>query len=565
MQHKRPDRLWQVMLVGLLLGLVLATSGCGGSPQSQQQARQSKSQLDSTLKHARAIGVSASSLQPVVQQEQKLNSTSAPSNLFDSAPATNYYLNQSKQYQQLLTQLQGIISVTTEDATTKAQMSMQNFQLALSKSQSLKTSNIQVFTQEYTSDQNLLSSAQTPQQFYTISNDANNAASSLNLLSSSFAQLVVFNNTIKQMQTAHIDTGMMRSQYQDDLSTLNTITKTVDFSNLNALINAQYQMAVVNSIQALPFVGNAKLGQFNTQIALLKTYGMNASTYQQLYNADAQQMRNAKSIHDFLSVSGKIDTDMASMQNDLTQGASNYLITELDREANAWGNAHLYHDKFDGKNYILDSGYTMNGIGYWLQRDLSWAWQPSDYQAVVAEDNNQFFNFHMMQQDYSDKTPYNQVHATDLQMMQHYPSLQHGTVLMVSEVEQVMRVYKDGKLINAFYVTTGRVERPALPGYWTVQDRKSPDQFTSSDPPGSPYWYPPTPIHYAILYHWGGFFVHDSWWRADYGPGTQFPHYDSGGDESFAGNGSHGCINVQEQQAAWVYANTDWNTQIMVY
>ncbi len=565
MQFKRPNRVGQVMLVGLLLGLVLATSGCGGSPQSQQQASQSKSQLDSTLKHARDIGVSASSLLPVVQQEKKLSSTSAPSNLFDDAPATSYYLNQSKQYQQLLTQLQGIISVTIEDATTKAQMSMQNFQLALSKSQSLKTSNIQVFTQEYTSDQNLLSSAQTPQQFYAISNDANNAASSLNLLGSSFAQLVTFNNTIKQMQTAHIDTGMMRSQYQDDLSTLNTITKTEDFSNLNALINAQYQMAVVNSIQALPFVGNAKLGQFNTQIALLKTYGMDASTYQQLYNADAQQMRNAKSIHDFLSVSGKIDTDMASMQNDLTQGASNYLITELDREANAWGNAHLFHDKFDGKNYILDSGYTMNGIGYWLQRDLSWAWQPSDYQAVVAEDNNQFFNFHMMQQDYSDKTPYNQVHATDLQMMQHYPSLQHGTVLMVSEVEQAMRVYKDGKLINAFYVTTGRLERPALPGYWTVQDRKSPDQFTSSDPPGSPYWYPPTPIHYAILYHWGGFFVHDSWWRADYGPGTQFPHYDSGGDESFAGNGSHGCINMQEQQAAWVYANTDWNTQIMVY
>ncbi len=427
MQHKRPNRLRQVILVGLLLGLVLATSGCGGSPQSQQQASQSKSQLDSTLKHARDIGVSASSLQPVIHQEQQISSTSAPSNLFDDAPATNYYLNQAKQYQQLLTQLQGIISIATEDATTKAQMSMQNFQLALSKSQSLKTTNIQVFAQEYTSDQNLLSSAQAPNQYYAISNDANNAASALSLLSSSFAQLVTFNNTIKQMRTAHIDVGLMPTQYLDDMSALNTITKTADFSNLNSLINAQYQMAVVNSIQALPFVGNAKIGQFNAQIALLKTYGMNASSYQQLYNADAQQMRNAKSIRDFLAVSGKIDTDMASMQNDLTQGASSYLITELDREANAWGNAHLYHDKFDGNNYILDSAYTMNGIGYWLQRELSWAWQPSDYQAVVTDDNNEFFNFHMLQQDYNDKTPYNQVHATDLQMMQHYPSLQHGT------------------------------------------------------------------------------------------------------------------------------------------
>jgi lipoprotein-anchoring transpeptidase ErfK/SrfK len=149
--------------------------------------------------------------------------------------------------------------------------------------------------------------------------------------------------------------------------------------------------------------------------------------------------------------------------------------------------------------------------------------------------------------------------------MQHYPSLQHGTVLMVSMVEQAMRFYQDGKLVRAFYVTTGRVERPALPGVWTVQNRQSPTVFKSSDPPGSPYWYPDTPIHYAILYHWGGFFVHDAWWRVNFGPGTQFPHYDVGGDESFAGDGSHGCINVQENDAAWVYANTDWNTQIAVY
>jgi lipoprotein-anchoring transpeptidase ErfK/SrfK len=59
--------------------------------------------------------------------------------------------------------------------------------------------------------------------------------------------------------------------------------------------------------------------------------------------------------------------------------------------------------------------------------------------------------------------------------------------------------------------------------------------------------------------------VHDAWWRVDYGPGTQFPHTDSGGDQTFAGNGSHGCINMQEDQAAWVYNHTDWNTTIMVY
>jgi lipoprotein-anchoring transpeptidase ErfK/SrfK len=565
MQYKRPERLGQVMLVGLLLGLVLAMSGCGGSQQSQQQASQSKSQFDSTLKHARDIGVPASSLQPVIQQEQKLSSTSAPSSLFDDASATTYYLSQAKNYNTLSTQLQDIINTATGDAATKAQLNMQSFQQALVKSQSLKTNNISVFAREFANDQNLMSSAQTPKQYYAISNDASNAASALTLLSSSYAQLITFNNTIKQMQVARIDTGMMRSQYQDDLSTLSTITKTVDFSNLNSLINAQYQMAVVNSIQALPFVGNARLGQFNSQIALLKTYGMDASSYQQLYNADAQQMRNAKSIRDFLAVSGKIDADMATMQNELTQGAATFLIGELDRQANAWGNAHPYYNKFDGKNYILDSGYTLNGIGWWFQQQVSWASQPSDYQAIVQREKDELFNLRMLEQDYYDKTPYNQVHATDRQVMQYYPTLQRGKVLMVSMVEQAMRFYQDGKLVRSFFVTMGRVERPSLPGYWPVLDRKSPTQFKSSDPPGSPYWYPPTPIKYAILYHSNGYFIHDGWWRVNFGPGTQFPHYDAGGDQAFAGNGSHGCINLQKDEAAWVYNNTDFNTQIIVY
>jgi lipoprotein-anchoring transpeptidase ErfK/SrfK len=297
----------------------------------------------------------------------------------------------------------------------------------------------------------------------------------------------------------------------------------------------------------------------------LKTYGMDASPYQPLYDADQAAMKKASSIPSYLAISQKIDADIASMHNDLVQGASHYLINALDHEANVWGQAHAYHDKFDGNNYIYTAGYTLPGIGFWLNRELGWAYQPSDYQAVVDEENNEFFNLHLLEQDYSDTTPYNQVHATDRQMMQHYPGLQHGTVLMVSQVEQAMRVYKDGKLVRAFHVTTGRVERPALPGVWSVQDRKSPDEFKSTDPPGSIYWYPPTPIQYAILYHWGGFFVHDAWWRVNFGPGTQFPHYDVGGDETFAGNGSHGCINMQSNDAGWVFANTDWNTQIAQY
>ena len=565
MRQRRSIHLAQTMLAGMLVSFVLLTSGCGGSGQSQQQASQNKSQLDTALLRASANGVPASQLQPIVKKEQQLSSTSAPFTLFNDQPATGYYQNQANQYHQLYIQLQGIVSSTTDQYSTQAQMDMQDFQQTLSVQRTKNVGNIQAFSEQYNKDDALLAAAETPKDYASISRDAASATQALHLLASTFTQLTTFKSTINQMTKANLDVTAMQTQYKSDLATFNISVAPVDFQNLGSLIDAQYQMAVANSILALPYVGAAKLGEFKTQLNLLKTYGMDASPYQTLYNADLTAMKKASSISAYLSVSSKIDTDIASMHDDLVQGAATYLVGALDREAQAWGKAHAYHDKFDGNNYILDAGYTLNGIGYWINRDLGWAYTPSDFQAVVDQENDEFFNLQMLEQDYSDHTPYNKVHQTDLEMFQHYPSLKQGMVLMVSFVEQAMRVYDNGKLINAFLVTTGRVERPALPGVWSVQDRKSPDQFKSDDPPGSPFWYPPTPIKYAILYHWGGFFVHDAWWRVNFGPGTQFPHYDVGGDESFAGNGSHGCINMQSDQAAWVYGHTDWNTQIAVY
>ena len=95
--------------------------------------------------------------------------------------------------------------------------------------------------------------------------------------------------------------------------------------------------------------------------------------------------------------------------------------------------------------------------------------------------------------------------------------------------------------------------------------REHPTQFKSTEPPGSAFWYPPTPIKYALEYHAGGYFFHDSWWRADYGPGMNFPHYDSGGDETFAGNGSHDCMNMIPNDVQWLYSQIGWGTPVILY
>jgi L,D-transpeptidase-like protein len=554
-----------IMLAGLLASMILFMTACGGSSQSQAQLNQSKAKLDQAIQHARSIGIPESALQPIVKQEQQLSRKGAAFTLFNDQPVTDYNTKLASNYQQLQTQVETIVSSISDQYSVQAQQDLQFFQSSLTALQQKKVGNTRAFMAQYKKDASLLAAAQYPKEYAAISNDARKATEALDQSNTTFNQLKTFNATINQMKAARLDVTAMQAQYQNDLATFNIATTSTEFQNLGTLVNALYQEAVVNSIQALPFVSEAKLGEFKSQLALLKTYGMDASPYQGLYDADKAALKKTSTITGFLAISQKIDSDIASMHDDLVQGASHYLVNALDREANAWGQAHAYHDKFDGKNYMYTAGYTLPGIGFWFNRELGWTYLPADFQAVVDEENNEFFNLHMLEQDYSDTTPYNKVHATDMLMMQHYPSLQHGTVLMISQVEQAMRFYRDGKLIRAFYVTTGRVERPALPGVWTVQDRKSPDEFKSTDPPGSPYWYPDTPIQYAILYHWGGFFVHDAWWRVNFGPGTQFPHYDVGGDESFAGNGSHGCVNLQSNDAAWVYANTDWNTQIAMY
>lgn len=552
----------QVALAVVLLCAMLLTSACGGDVHLQQQASQSQAKLDHQLQQAQKIGVPASLLQPLIQQEQQLSRASTPFNPFADQATNAYYHNLARRYTQLALQVQAIMASSTEQSQAQAQQDMQNFQttLAQRRSQGLPVDN---FTRQYNQSQALMASAKYPKDYASISHKAQISKQSLDLMQSVSGKLATFKQTIGQMQTAHLDVTLLQSQLQNDQQAFVTGATLTDFQKLNVLLNAQYQQAVVNSTQAIPYVTAAKLKEFDTQIKLLQTYGMNADPYQKRLNADRAKVSQTMSIQDFANFSQQVDTDVAAMHHDLVQGQARYLIKQFHQEVDAWGKAHPYHDKFNGQNYTLDSGYAPSGIGSDIDLDLSWASTSGDFQGMVDEANNALFNLHMMETDYRDKTPFDRVHATDLQLLNHYKL--KGQVIVISLAGQALRLYQDGKLVRGMLVTTGRTERPSLPGVWSVMNRQSPTVFKSIDPQGSPYWYPDTPIHYAILYHHGGYFLHDSWWRANYGPGTQFPHSDSGGDQVFSGNGSHGCVNIQENQAAWLYNATNWNTTVVIY
>lgn len=558
-----PVRLAQMMLTALLLGTVLMVSACGSDAPMQQQVNKNQAQFDSLLQHAQAIGVPQSLLQPVMGQAQTLNQTHAPFSLFNNQSINEYYSNVSTRYQQLSIQLQAIVAISTEQAQNTAQQNLQALQIALAQ-KSTQGLPVQNFTRQLNQERTQLHLAQYPKDYAAISTQARTDMQALNLLQQTASSLTTLQNTIRQMQSAQIDVTWLQQQYASDQQTMNSSITPGDFQKLDALIDAQYMQAVVHTTQAIPYVVEARLNDFANQIQALKSYGGNITVYQKELDADQVRMQQRMNLQDYITFSKQIDTDTTALHSDLLKSEANYLVNQFNQEVNNWGNAHLYHDTFNGQNYPLDAGYMQAGIGSDLDGDLGAAVTPDDFQTVVNEAQNDLFNLHMLEADYADNTPYNQPHNSDLQMLSHY-NLMHGQVIVVSLAGQALRVYQNGQLVHSFLVTTGRPELPSLPGVWPVQDRESPTVFKSPDPPGSPYWYPDTPIHYAILYHAGGYFLHDSWWRADYGPGTQFPHNDSGGDESFAGDGSHGCVNLPLDQADWLYNNTNWQTQIVIY
>jgi lipoprotein-anchoring transpeptidase ErfK/SrfK len=127
---------------------------------------------------------------------------------------------------------------------------------------------------------------------------------------------------------------------------------------------------------------------------------------------------------------------------------------------------------------------------------------------------------------------------------------QRGQVILVSLAQQWLWAYQDGQLVYATPVTTGQPDLRTPAGTFHVTRRLANTTFYSPWPKGSPYYYTPLHINYALLFRDGGFYIHDAPWRQMFGPSTQDPHQlPSGGTES----GSHGCVNVTTAAGAWLY------------
>jgi hypothetical protein len=136
-------------------------------------------------------------------------------------------------------------------------------------------------------------------------------------------------------------------------------------------------------------------------------------------------------------------------------------------------------------------------------------------------------------------------------------------VILVSAATagQTLRAYEHGLLVHEDYITTGRPELPTPPGIYHVLAKYTPYEMISPWPPGSPFYYPPSWTHFAMLFREGGYFLHDAPWRAIYGPGTNLPHASDPGEPI----GTHGCVNLPYPDMVWLWNWTPVGTTVVVY
>jgi lipoprotein-anchoring transpeptidase ErfK/SrfK len=560
---KRKSYTRQILLTIFLLSLLVPIlSACGGDPQAQQQASKDETNLNKTLQYAQSIGVPSKALQPIQKQVQALIATQAPLTLFDNTPATQYYNNVSTRSKQLQTQIQGLIQASTEQLDQQAQTNLESLQHTLVTKQHSGLP-LDAIKKTYQQDQTNMLKARYPKDYTLINTHASDALTTISMMPTTMDKLTTMQSIIKMMDDGKQDVTTLKQQYLEDQQTLAKVTTPTQLQTLNHTIDTQNAQVASQFTQVIPLLTQAKIDTMSKDVQQLQKNGIDTTTYQKQLDEDEARAKTVKTLDDYTAFAKVVDSHLNGMQTDLLKSQAMTGLKNFHQEVQNWGNAHTYFDKYNGVTYPLDTPYMTKGIGEDLDREVNEAQTTSDYQQAVTDIQNSLLHLQMLEKDANDPTPFDQPHATDKQLMDYY-KIQSGQVIVVSFIEEALRVYDNGQLVHSFLITAGRPELPPVPGLWAPLWRRNHITFHSAFPKGSPYWYPDTPINYAVLYHEGGYYLHDSWWRNDYGPGTQFYHVDSSGNTS-ADYGSHGCINMPLTEAQWVYENTTYNTQILMY
>ena len=124
-----------------------------------------------------------------------------------------------------------------------------------------------------------------------------------------------------------------------------------------------------------------------------------------------------------------------------------------------------------------------------------------------------------------------------------------GSYIEVSLDSQHLWLYKDGALVTETDIVSGAPtpERETYRGAWPIAYKASPFTLSSEE-----YGYAETVKYWMPFVYGQG--LHDASWQSAFG-----------GNRYKTGHGSHGCINLPEDQAALIYNTIDGGYPIIIY
>ncbi len=544
-----------LVVIGLALASMLL-SACGTDP-NQGVAQQNQAKLNRELVHAhKDLGIPNSMLQPIESQEQSVSS---------GAGGWGYnWKDAAYHYQVLYTQLIGLEQTAAQTLQKQADKDIQAFTTALNARRSDGFTFIDAYQRRLDQVLQAYGSAKLPGDFAAVDATARQNAQALDSIMPAYRKLQEFEHVLKTIQNAGFNANINQVEYQQDVQTFEAGDTASTYTRLVNVIDGQITELLADQVEALPYVGSAVLDTFQKDITFLQQNGVDVSSYQQQYTADKKELASASKFADYLTLTTQLNNQINGMALPLIKAQAESDLNQLQQLVN-YANTIQQYDPAPGYQgyYPIDYEYSdpINGIGS-ARQDLGNAYDIPSYQYADDETVSMYTDLRAMLDDYKDPnvmTPYI-AHAADLNLLQYYGAMQ-GAAVVVSFYEQVARFYQDGKLVYWSYVTTGAVDLPSLPGIHYTIYKQTHTTFISPDPPGSPNWYAPTPINFAIEYAYGGFFLHDAWWRSEFGFDTNLPHWDPA---AFNG-GSHGCVNFPLSNMSYVYNIVGVNEPVILY
>jgi lipoprotein-anchoring transpeptidase ErfK/SrfK len=596
-EHGRGRKL-QAGTLALATGVLLAVtilSAC--APSSTDPSAKQLTRLNNEISTARTVyHVPPSLLGPILAQEQQA-AVGAHGTSAQKAHAATVY---SQLYQQVV----AIEHANPQQARTQAQSDLNQLTSVLGGVQAQGFIEAAPYAQDLQQAQQQFASASTTTAYFTLATQVEAEIAAVSAIEPTYQQMSALQDRVQAL-SALTSSGGGQSQplecaqgqtdaywYQDpyvnvtspstsggsnaqvaalesssvyanwypaDLALFRTARTAADYSRLQQQIAAQNAQLTADQTMVAPQIVSQLLQTLQQQVSQYQQDGGTDQTYQHELAQD-QQTATANSFSSAVLLEQTLEQQLTDLQLPLAKVKTQHDLTGLQKLL-AQGQAQTTVDPANGQAYpdAYEYADASTGIGDPKAR-LANAQTLQDYQDVDREILMFSTNLTALLQNLNDSTPSTQPHKTDQQLMQYYGTTS-GKVIVVSVREQEARFYDNGKLVQAYQVTTGAPDLPSPVGIHCVLEKLTHTVFKSPDPPGSPNYYQPTPINYALMYSYYGYFLHDAWWRTWFGKYSNLPHYDPA---AFNG-GSHGCINFALNNAAWMYNWADLGTPVIVY